>query len=165
MGNVNFHWPHEGWAQVLARRYVQAVGVQLVGTSLPKEPLQCFKSALAISPHTLGHHITFYYYFLPFPKYSPGFSAAAQSRFPGKWLQVSHVAFSFIDPPWVACPGFSSPPTACSKVAAIVMAFSRHWAHLLANPKHPLQERGSYFPFLQKNKEANGSQLLTWGYE
>lgn len=57
--------------------------------------------------------------------------------------------------------GGSTPhPTAWSKVAALVMAFSRHWAHLLANPKHPLQERGSYCPFLQKNKEANGSQLL-----
>lgn len=46
----------------------------------------------------------FYDCFLP-----PGFSAAAQRHFPGKRLQAGCIALlSFMDPLWVACPGFST---------------------------------------------------------
>lgn len=58
MGNVNFHWPHEGRAQDLACRYAQPVGVQLMGTACLKSPHSASNLPLP-PPHTPWGTITF----------------------------------------------------------------------------------------------------------
>lgn len=109
MGNVNFHWPHEGWAQDLACRYVQPVGVRLMGTASLKSPHSASNLPLP-TPHTPWGAITFLLLFSPSAKMlSPSLSAAAERHSPGKWLQVCHAGSVFllsfsIVPPQGKCP-------------------------------------------------------------
>lgn len=62
MGNVSFHWPHEGWAQVFAPRYVKSVGMQLLNTALPKESHSA-SNLLSLPFHTPWGTVTFLWLF------------------------------------------------------------------------------------------------------
>lgn len=94
MGNVNFHWPHEGWDQVFACRYVQSVGKQLRGIAVPEELPPRFKSASLLFHTPWGTNNIYYYFSAPLQCH-PGSFLAAQ-----RYLQANGsgepVSFPFL---------------------------------------------------------------------
>lgn len=111
MGNVNFHWPHEGWAQILAPRYVQSVGCSSWAQPCLRSPT-VLQTCLFHLPSYPGAPSPFLLLSLPPLKYPPSRVLSSSPKYisqANSFRSVVLLFFSFFDPPWVASPGFSIP--------------------------------------------------------